>query len=58
MEKQKLNESTVPIADLTQQLRLTGILISKSPAPASGKPVIFKADVIQQLDFFFKPIHH
>ena len=41
----------------TQQLRLTGMRISKPPAPLSGKPVIFKANVIQQLDFF-KPIHH
>jgi hypothetical protein len=44
-------------ADQTQQLRLTGIRIPKSPAPASGKHVIFRADVIQQLDLF-KPIHH
>jgi hypothetical protein len=41
----------------TQQLRLTGMRISKPPAPASGKPIIFKADAIQQLGLF-KPIHH
>jgi hypothetical protein len=41
----------------TQQLRLTGVRISKPPAPLLRKPVIFRAKVIQQLDLF-KPIHH